>query len=57
MAPGRASIAYAQSHNLTDSREAVNRILEEHVLPMADEIMEFLIHNLRSVHAAEFAEK
>ena len=49
--------AYAQSHNLTDSREAVNRILEEHVLPMADEIMEFLIHNLRSVHAAEFAEK
>lgn len=50
-------IAYAQSRNLTDSREAVNRILEEHVLPMADEIMEFLIHNLRSVHAAEFAEK
>ena len=46
-----AIIAYAQEHRLTDTNKVLVRILEEKVLPIADEIMQFLIHNLRSVQA------
>ena len=40
-------ISYAQKHNV-DARSAVIRILEEKVVPMADEIMQYLIHHLSS---------
>jgi len=41
-------LAYAQQHNISSSREAVTRILEEKIVPMADEIMQYLIHHLSS---------
>ena len=44
-------IAYADSHRLDNMRDALVRILEEKILPMADGIMQFLIHNLRSMKA------
>ncbi|MGM9999655.1 MAG: hypothetical protein ACI38Q_09760 [Candidatus Bruticola sp.] len=44
-------IAYASAHNLSNMRSALVRILEEKILPMARAIMEFLIHNLRSMKA------
>ncbi len=44
-------IAYAESHRLDNMRDALVRILEEKILPMADGIMQFLIHNLRSMKA------
>ncbi|MGM9992599.1 MAG: hypothetical protein ACI376_07135 [Candidatus Bruticola sp.] len=44
-------IAYATAHNLDNMRSALVRILEEKILPMARAIMEFLIHNLRSMKA------
>ena len=44
-------IAYAESHRLENMRDALVRILEEKILPMADGIMQFLIHNLRSMKA------
>lgn len=39
---------YAEQHKHTNSREALIGILEQQLLPMADEIMEFLIHKLRT---------
>ena len=44
-------IAYAESHRLDNMRDALVRILEEKILPVADGIMQFLIHNLRSMKA------
>ncbi|MBQ7502405.1 hypothetical protein IJT93_06790 [bacterium] len=41
-------LAFAQRHNISSSREAVTRILEEKIVPMADEIMQYLIHHLSS---------
>lgn len=46
-----AICSYAETHKVNNSREAIVRILEEKVIDMADEIMQFLIHHLRGVKA------
>ena len=41
-------IAFAKEHKMNSANEALNGILEEKLLPMADEIMDFIIHHLRA---------
>ena len=43
-----AIVAFAREHKIVNSREALNGILKEKILPVAGEIMEFLITEIRT---------
>ncbi len=46
--PDEDIVAFARRHKLVNSREALTGILKEKILPIASEIMEFLITEIRA---------